>query len=59
MGFTLAGSNPADVAYITAPLVEWSNTLASGASPHLRAWVRIPQGARFITRTRVAQLAER
>ena len=51
MGSARVGSNPAADApfcknlHNGAPLVEWSNTLRSGRSPHLRAWVRIPQGA--------------
>ena len=69
MGSARVGSNPADDApfcqnlYNGAPLVEWSNTLRSGRSPHLRAQVRILQGARFaLSASRyasMAQLAER
>ena len=59
MGSARVGSNPADVVRFCfdgtwpchdtaeAPLVEWSNTLRSGRSPHLRAQVRILQGALF------------
>ena len=65
MGSARVGSNPAADAklLLQAPLVEWSNTLRSGRSPHLRAQVRILQGARFaLSASRyasMAQLAER
>ena len=52
MGSARVGSNPAADAKLLhqAPLVEWSNTLRSGRSPHLRAQVRILQGAPLLPR---------